>query len=669
MGRLSPRGLSIGPLQLLDEAVSIFQSDPLRWMLVAWKPVLPLALIMLVFLHCHRVLWLDQSWGMSTQLNSLAMSAVVLVALLVRTLGHALNFGEVVGVAHPRALSHLEEHRGAASFWQIRLSLAWSALLVIGPGLVLGTLGLLPGMMVVAFMVPVTGVIALEGRTLSEALLRRLQFSPGVFLRGLTTTAVLTLVVLLCWVNLVVGAQLLVALLRMMSGLDVGVLAVWFSPFNVDFLIYTLGLSFLLLEPLWLILRALLYLDAHLSQSGMDLLERLQELDLGADRDTSPTSSGRAPIVGVLLALAVSLSVFSVPAMAAEPVTLEWPQAGDGVLPALQFAESLELKADAVDERVEAFEEVGNANLGALRLVLLDGSATYLQIGKDVPIEIDLGVLSSGLPEILHTEAQAQRLRVLSERLQESARFIRDVEEGGNGSLAGGKEGLAAAALLEDELSEGGYRLSAVGEGGRLYREGVWERLSRWWTAWTESLQTAPSAETRELELPEISPLVFALMALLLGVLLLAVLFRSIRGGRDIGKSGIGSATSARRQAGDVLVQPAELRRRALKLAEQHLYEEATRALFLATLLELDRGREIDLRPELSNGEHLRAFAGTAERRTAFGLAIRRFESHCYGTSECGRVEFQQMLDIVGGLVSSSTEHLETSLRGPGSSG
>ena len=102
VGRLSPRGLSIGPLQLLDEAVSIFQSDPLRWMLVAWKPVLPLALIMLVFLHCHRVLWLDQSWGMSTQLNSLAMSAVVLVALLVRTLGHALNFGEVVGSPSPK---------------------------------------------------------------------------------------------------------------------------------------------------------------------------------------------------------------------------------------------------------------------------------------------------------------------------------------------------------------------------------------------------------------------------------------------------------------------------------------------------------------------------------------------------------------------------------------
>jgi hypothetical protein len=223
--------------------------------------------------------------------------------------------------------------------------------------------------------------------------------------------------------------------------------------------------------------------------------------------------------------------------------------------------------------------------------------------------------------------------------------------------------------LLEAELVEGGYQLPDGGEDGRLYREGVRERLIRWWAAWLESDQLAPTPETRESELPDISPAVLGFMALVLGVLLLAVLFRSVRSSDRDGKSSIKSATLVQEgKGGAAALQPADLRSRALELAEQELYEEATRALFLAALVDLDRCRAIDFRPEFSNGDYLGAFAGTAERRAVFGQAIRRFESHCYGTRECDRADFQQMLEITGALASSPEESLRANRRGPGSS-
>jgi hypothetical protein len=222
--------------------------------------------------------------------------------------------------------------------------------------------------------------------------------------------------------------------------------------------------------------------------------------------------------------------------------------------------------------------------------------------------------------------------------------------------------------LLEDELSEGGYQLPEGGEDGRLYREGLRDRLSRWWTTWLESVKR-PAPETRQTELPDISPAVLGFMTLVLGFLLLAVLFRSVRDTHRRAESGIKSVPLVPGQGGDALLQPAELRRKALRLAEQQLYGEATRALFLATLVELDRGREIDLRPEFSNGEYLRAFAGTAERRAIFMQAITRFESHCYGSNLCGRTDFLQMLEIAGALASSSEDSLSGNMRESVSSG
>ena len=129
-GTSAHKGASSGPLQLVDKAVSIFQQDPLHWMLVAWKPVLPLALALLMFLHCHRVLWVDQQWSLSIQLGSLGISALVLATCIVRTFGHGPLYADVIGVAHPLAMAQIEEQRRAQGYWQARSALAGSALLV-----------------------------------------------------------------------------------------------------------------------------------------------------------------------------------------------------------------------------------------------------------------------------------------------------------------------------------------------------------------------------------------------------------------------------------------------------------------------------------------------------------------------------------------------------------
>ena len=97
-----------------------------------------------------------------------------------------------------------------------------------------------------------------------------------------------------------------------------------------------------------------------------------------------------------------------------------------------------------------------------------------------------------------------------------------------------------------------------------------------------------------------------------------------------------------------------DLRAEAQSLAEQEHYVEATRALFLATLIELDQTREIDLRPERSNGEHVRTFRGSEPRRALFLKAIRRFESHVYGKNACSRADFEAMRVVVAELTSPS---------------
>ncbi len=644
-GRPALKGPSSGPLQLVDEAVSIFQIDPLRWMLLSWRPVFPLVLVSLLFVHCHRVLWLDQTWSFDTQLSSLAVSTLLLAAFLIRSAGHSLSYREVVRVAHPRALLHLDEREKKAGL----LGLVSSSLLVLGPGFVMGVFGLLPGLMVVAFMVPVSGMISLEGRSLSEALLLRLEFPPGVLLRSLVSAATLLLVLLLCWVNLVVGAQLLVAALRMVSGVDVGVLATWVSPFNIDFLVYMLGLSALLMEPLWLILRALLYLDAHLSQSGMDLLERWQALPSVAGSSVAPNTKTSASLLGALLLGVIAAGSLSTTALAAEPLSLDWPEASPRVLTAQELISSLEAKAVAVDERVQVFDEFGSVELRSLRLVLLSGTLVPAQIGEGPSLRLDLEALSRELPEIVHREEQVAQLRRLSARLRESAVFLRQLQEAASRSVVPSKAEPLVADLLEQELSQGGYELAAPAKEGLRYRQGVRERLQRWWKEWFESEEPSGQLKAEPLNLPKISPLVYALMALAFGLPLLMALFRVRKASPVPGQPDVMEANS--RSPLEALMSPSQLRREALLLAERQLYGEATRALFLATLVSLDSSREIDLCPEFSNGEYLRAFAGSKDRRQLFAQAISRFEAHCYGPSLCSSEDFEQMLDIASELL------------------
>ena len=626
--------------------MALFQVDPLRWTLLAWKPMFPLAVASLLFLHCHRVLWLENSWDLATQLNSLALSTLLLGALLVRAVGHAEGYRVVVGAVHSAAHAYPVEGPATAAVTRTRARLAGCALLVVGPSLALGVLGFLPGLMVVAFMVPVAGMVALEGRSLADALLLRLQLPPGVLLRCVGAEVVLMLVLILCWLNLVAGAQLVVVVLRMMSGIDVGVLAIWLSPLNVDFLISMVGLAFLLTEPLRLIVRALLYLDARLSLSGRDLVERWGELESAAKGRAEASRLAKGASFGALALGALALGSVPVTLEAAPPAHLDWPSSSVGPLSSQDLIESLEAKAAAVDVRVAAFHEHSSVNLRSLRLILLDGAVVPVRLGTGTLMYLDFELLSKELPEIAHRPEQAEELRILAVRLRESAEFVRQRRGVQYKRMA--ESTADPAELLKAELLEGGYDLPDSGGRGRGYREGLRARLLRWWEQWITSVEPASVAADDELQLPQISTVVYLLLSLVFGLLLLAVVLRKLRSG--LSSTAAPQTAAAPRSPSWPLRSPSDLREQALELAARELFEEAARVLFLATLVELDREREIDLRPELCNGEHLRAFIGSAERRVLFVGLVRRFESHCYGTRPCSRDEFEQMLGVAVSL-------------------
>jgi hypothetical protein len=460
----------------------------------------------------------------------------------------------------------------------------------------------------------------------------------------------------LCWINLVVGAQLLVVVLRMMTAVDVGVLSVWLSPFNVDFLVYMLLVAFLLLEPLWLILRALLYLDVHLSQSGMDLLERWQELVPAPSHPPRTERPIETSAGGALLILVVSLALVSLPSMALaeEPDSFQWPKSDLAPLPKGELIEALESKAEAVEEHIATFDEVGSVNLRSLRLVLLDRSLVPVQLRGSDPIQLDLQALTKGLPEIVHTTAQADRLRRLAQRLRESAQFVGWQYQLGQGTTADAAAGPAAADLLEEELTVGGYQLPDSSDEGRVYRASLRERLRGWWDDWAKDVQPSPGPEVAEFSRRDLVEWIFVLIALLFGGLIGAVLLKKSRSGRHH-ESRDAALASGSVPSTRVVPSFRDLRAEAQALADQHRYVEATRMLFLATLVELDRGREIDLRPERSNGEHVRGFRGSMLRRDLFRAAIRRFESHVYGKNSCSRADFEAMRVVVAELTAAST--------------
>ena len=653
-----PRATASGPLALLDESVSLFQRDPPRWLLAGWQPVLPLAIALLLFAHFHRVQWIDQQWGLGLQFRSMLLSLVVAAAWLYRSVAQGRVCSQVIAAAHPRAQAHLNTCAAPLRPADRGLSLAMLALLTAGFGLLGILFGILPGLVLIGFMAPVSGIIVMEGRPLSQALVRRMQLPTGLLLRGVAVVLVTQVLVVLAWVNIVAGSQLLVLFARMATGLDVGVLARLVSPTNLDFLLYTLVLAFFILEPLWVIQRSLLYLDAHLSQSGIDLIERWQELR-GPGEPGVPPSESNARTAGLPRMLALLLLV-ATPSMFADRVQAGEVTALVGVaadsetkLSAEAFASRLEAAAEAVDGRITAYEYEGSADLLGLRAVLKMGGETIVQFADDSLVPLNLEPLHDALPKILHTDAQRDALSRLAERLRASAEWLRAEDEvRSRPAVVRASDSPSAADLLREELLQGNYLLPEGGPGGRRYREGLRDRVAMWLQKFLDLLEPPPPRKPADLEGLSISPVVLGLLAVVMLAVLVAVLSR-LR--RTLRRSGVLADSDGQEAMAPTLDarsrSPDSWTEQARALAAEQRYAEAVRSLFLATLARLDRNQEIDYRPDRTNGEHLRSFAGRSERRRRFALATHRFEGHWYGRGSCGEDDFQAMERLCSPLV------------------
>ncbi len=630
------RARDAGAAVLLDETVSLVQTQPLHWAVLALLPSAPLALASLGFVYLHRVQWLDEAWGLSTTLGSLAISVCLVATIALRAVGQGRTSRAVVRALHPGA--KLEDELRPSALAALGLC---SAALIVG-GLVVGGI---PGVLFASWLLPVLPIAACEGRDPGSALRRLSHLPRGTSGKGLMSVALFVLLLLFVWVNVVAGTQVALYLVRSLTGADVTVLARALGPTNGAFFLSSVVISAFLLDGLWCVYRAVLYLDARLGQSGTDLLERWAEL--------VPPKPPRAGVVGVLL-----LSLLAGPVAAhgeeglGEGFAIEEVDAFETLEAANLFAADLVAWRAELEVHMDAYASTGFEDLDVLRDSLRWGTQRHIQLPGDRSLRIDGSILADELPQWIHTEQTLEAAHRFAGRLDRAIALL----EAAGSSEAAGED---ARGLLDEELAAGGYDVAERGSDGDAFREGTQGRLRAWIEGLMRSLgeYEPPDRQTRQGALPEFDGrFVMAAVALLLAAILLIFFLGQSRRLRPTlpaldpaGEGGAGHLPDARERS------PLGWRAHADKLAAEGLFREAIRAQFLAVLSRLDRTGEIDYRQERTNGEHLRSFRGPVPRRGRFADATWTFELAWYGEADVGDGDYASMSSVCDPLV--VTEH------------
>ncbi|MBJ96295.1 MAG: hypothetical protein CMP23_17675 [Rickettsiales bacterium] len=652
-------------MTLVDRAVAILQRQPLRWALVALSPCLPLLISLLLFVHFHRVRWLDQDWNGSLQFGSLTLSSLVLIGLALRSVGQGRGLAAVVAEVHPGA--------PPASFTRLpsvgtvqSLSLAAIGVLSIGLFLLGVLLGVLPGILATALLVPVFGLLAVDELGLVQALRRGVSFSSGVLSVAFWVCLLQVLLWAVAWVNLVVAAQLVVLLVKILTAVDVTTFARWLAPTNLVFVCVAAGLAWLALEPLWLVVRGLLYLDARFARTGMDLLDRWDELESGS-AGTSDVRK-RQPVrnislVLLVLSVLVPLQAFADGRGAVQPAGIEWPQAdgSKGLLSVEAFSALLDSEAQAIYLLAEGSGEWDPLNLANHRPALWNQDQWVLELGAGQVLRLDTGGLSAQLPEGLPPERTQQLLLQLVLRLENSSAFAEALVSGTEPGAGGLQDPTFLQRLLKEELDDGDYDFSFPAHQRGRYRSGLLSGLAAaWGRRASPDLVQYEIAAQRDLSVMPVGILVIGFLLLVLFGVLLGSVIRSRRVSHNQFSNPSNPGTAA---AVSTLIEQdsAGLRLAAGVAAEAGDFDAALRALFLALLIELDRSGELDLDPSSSNGEYQQAFRGPVQRREQFSAVVSRCEAHCYGGRPAGAEQFAEvealvdrMIPVTSGLGSSS---------------
>lgn len=678
----SPDAKAQGPAAVFDRAVHLFGLAPALWLGRGLLPSVPFALGMFAAVYLHGFVWSYDSWGLDLLLRSFLVSGVLVLAWAFRGFGQDALFREAFAQADAVMTLPLAHRRESVLPSRRRASVG--GILGLGVSLMLLPLCLLPGILFGASILTLGPVIAAEDRDLGSALRRTLRLAWHHPLRGVATLVFFGGVHFLLWLSVLLTCRGGVALISALFGVDLSTAELVFSPSNVPFLLGSGICAWLLLEPLWLLQRSLLYLDSVLGVSGVDLRETWEAIKADSKQPHAsggtPASRGLGATVGVALA-ALSLITLGCPGQAEARVLSLQDQAAEQSSrhQLITYAARMEALAAAVAERTP-----GDPFLSSPR----DDSALHIDseaLGELLAQEGVLSVVLPGGAEVrlapraaippgangTSGDVSRARAEVLAERLREAGAFARNLAappepdteflrrgtsakvDAPGASVPMSSRDLDLRAMLTEELRRDGYSTTVRARERRDENNPLVERFFEWLEGWFEGheIEDTSPYQGSQIRLPAKAVVVsaltlFAVFAVVWGWLARG---RVENGGRAPAEEARDSAASALPDARSRSV--ASWQDLAERAAVSGDHREAIRSLFLAVLAMLEGLREIEYRPSSSNGEHLNTFSGASSRRDNFELAVLSFELAWFGGQGAQAVDWERMLRFCSPLL------------------
>ncbi|WP_342380882.1 DUF4129 domain-containing protein [Myxococcus stipitatus] len=454
-----------------------------------------------------------------------------------------------------------------------------------------------------------------------------------------TTVRILMSVQVLVFFNLHIALNFALMLTRKLVGIDLTFAERFASLDNVQWVLFLVGLTFALFEPVRAAASTLLLVDGRVRSEGLDLLASVQQLP---ERNKSrPLGARGAAVLAVVLGLGLLVGT---PARADEaepraPVT----SARDASQRLSGVSIACEGPAPENDERFARMAELSAAERGKLdRLV----RAVERQAYDDEDCDSALLTLERGLTQATGTlEAQTRaNARAAADR-------ARDI-------------------LARPEFAVAPPRTDEAEEPTAPPQMSWWTQFTTWLANLLEDLfkRESPSAS------PPVSPtaglvsggqMADALVVVLVGLtvaVLGAVLWRALRKARPLEEgsgldvSTLDAATLARDPAHALSRPPEGWAQLADELAARGNYREAVRGLYLALLSRLHRDGAILYDVTLSNWDYLRQFKGRSEWKPRFRELTLRFDFAWYGNTPVTSTGYQEFRALTAPMLASAPE-------------
>ena len=670
---------SQGPAAVFDRAVHLFGLAPSFWLGRGLLPSVPFALGVFAAVYLYGAVWSYEAWDLSLLLRSVALSGGLVLAWALRGFAQAALFQEAFAQAEA-SMSLVGSDRDGGDVLSRRRSSA-AGILSLGGSLMLLPVCGLPGVIFGASTLMLAPLIAAERRDLGSALRRTLRLARQHPLRGVANLSFFGLVHFLVWLSVLLSCRGGVVLISALFGVDLSMAELVFSPANVPFLLGSGICAWLLLEPLWVLQRSLLYLDSVLGVSGADLRDAWESIKSVAEHPPAPGGSVEGGRPGASLATAfaaLSLVFFCGPAHA--ETLAEEPTAEASLREQLiTYAVGMEALAEAVvaltpSDRPPSLPGDGSEapiDGEALRALLADEGVLSVVLSGGVEVRLDpraaVSPSAKGVPPDL-SQASAEGL---AERFREAGAFARGLANpdeptaglrlsgaSATSDVAGAGEPTSPlardlGAMLAQELRRDEYSLAVRQREHRTEKTRLSDRLFEWLEDWFEGHEQEESTPHQgpPIRLPTKTVVVSALMLFAV----LAVGWGWAARGRGHGDLRPSEAT--RTKIGESTLPDARSRTveswRALaeRSALSGDHREAIRSLFLGVLAMLEGLREIEYRPSSSNGEHLTTFSGTPSRRDNFALAVLSFELAWFGGQGAQAVDWERMLRLCDPLL------------------